>query len=90
VARVDSARPRRGASAEGKDALVADTPAQVVSIGVGEGDVVRHGDTLMVLEAMKMEFRLTAPHDGHVTAIHCRPGEVVERGKVLMEVERDC
>jgi biotin carboxyl carrier protein len=53
---------------------------------VKAGDAVKRGDTLVVLEAMKMEMRLTAPHDGVVKAVHCREGEVVERGKVVVEV----
>jgi biotin carboxyl carrier protein len=53
---------------------------------VKAGDAVKRGDTLVVLEAMKMEMRLTAPHDGVVKAVHCREGEVVERGRTLLEV----
>ena len=45
------------------------------------------GQRIAVLEAMKMEMRLSAPHDGVVKAVHCREGDVVERGKVLVEVD---
>jgi len=55
---------------------------------VQEGDTVTAGQTLLVLEAMKMEHRVTAPTDGIVTTLHVQEGEVVESGIVLAVVER--
>jgi len=40
---------------------------------------------LIVLEAMKMELPLRAPHDGVIAAVDCREGELVQPGKVLVE-----
>lgn len=54
---------------------------------VNAGDRVTAGQTLLVLEAMKMEHRVTAPNDGVVTALHVAQGDVVDSGIVLAVVE---
>lgn len=54
---------------------------------VDAGDTVQAGQTLLVLEAMKMEHRVTAPTDGVVTALHVAEGDVVDSGVVLAVVE---
>ncbi len=84
--RVDSPRPRRAGSAAEEGGLTATTPAQVMKILVAEGDTVSRGDALLVLEAMKMEFRITAPKDGQITKLGCAVGEVVERGQLLIDI----
>jgi 3-methylcrotonyl-CoA carboxylase alpha subunit len=60
---------------------------RVVEVRVREGETVEAGETLVVLEAMKMELRITAPRAGRVRALHCRAGEVVERGRALVALE---
>lgn len=67
--------------------LAAAMHSQVVSVEVAAGDEVADGDTLLVLEAMKMETRLTAPGAGVVKAVHCAAGDVVEPGVSLVEFE---
>jgi biotin carboxyl carrier protein len=62
-------------------------PGLILDVLVKDGDEVARGDTLVVLEAMKMELRITAPYVGRVRRIHCATGQVVERGQVLVEVE---
>jgi 3-methylcrotonyl-CoA carboxylase alpha subunit len=62
-------------------------PGLVREVLAIEGAEVKRGDTLVVLEAMKMELRLTAPYAGQVRRVHCVAGQVVERGQVLVEVE---
>jgi 3-methylcrotonyl-CoA carboxylase alpha subunit len=54
---------------------------------VSAGDAVSRGDALVVLEAMKMEQRMTAPRDGVVKTVPCAAGQSVERGQVLVEFE---
>jgi biotin carboxyl carrier protein len=80
-----AAAPRRAAG--GEESLTANMHAQVVAILAGEGDEVERGQALVVLEAMKMELRIAAPHKGRVRSIACKVGEVVERGRVLLELE---
>lgn len=63
-------------------------PGLVREVLAVEGAEVKRGDTLVVLEAMKMELRLTAPYSGRIRQMHCVSGQVVERGQVLVEIER--
>jgi acetyl-CoA carboxylase biotin carboxylase subunit len=83
----DTARkgPRRS-SRRHHGALAAPMPATVREIKVAVGDRVLRGDTLLVLEAMKMELPVRADADGTVTAVHCRPGELVQPGITLLEL----
>lgn len=76
---------RRGAHAHGS--LTAPMPATVLEIKVSAGDLVKRGDILVVLEAMKMELPVRAPGDSRVTAIHCRPGDLVQPESVLIDLE---
>ena len=62
-------------------------PGLVLDVLVNEGDPVAKGDTLVLLEAMKMELRISAPGDGRVAKVLCQAGQVVERGQVLVEIE---
>jgi 3-methylcrotonyl-CoA carboxylase alpha subunit len=59
----------------------------IVSVDAQPGDPVEKGDTLLVLEAMKMEYRITAPYAGHVRQIRCLAGDTVERGVCLAEMD---
>lgn len=67
--------------------LVAPMPGKVLETLVEPGDEVQAGQALMVLEAMKMEHRIVAAHDGTVTAVHHQAGEQVPQGAVLLELE---
>ncbi len=78
--------PRRQRSERAGGSLEAAMPGRVLDVLVQPGDAVHKGDTLVLLEAMKMELRIAAPADGVVTAVRCTPGAVVERGQVLVEV----
>ena len=77
---------RRVAAGPGAGSLEAAMPGLVLDVLVEEGDQVAKGDTLVLLEAMKMELRISAPAAGRVIRVHCRAGEVVERGQLLVEV----
>lgn len=68
-----------------QDALTPPMSATVVRIAVKPGDRVVAGAPLVVLEAMKMELPIRAPHDGVIAAINCREGEMVQPGTVLVE-----
>lgn len=67
--------------------LEATMPGLVREVLAVEGAEVKRGDTLVVLEAMKMELRLTAPYAGRVRHVYCAAGQVVERGQTLVELE---
>jgi biotin carboxyl carrier protein len=59
---------------------------KIVRIAVGAGDAVAEDDLLVILEAMKMEYRLTAPRAGTVETIQCREGELVDLGATLVRL----
>jgi biotin carboxyl carrier protein len=59
----------------------------VLKLLVTPGTAVRRGDTVMVLEAMKMELPIRAARDGIVTSVACREGELVQPGVTLVEIE---
>jgi biotin carboxyl carrier protein len=67
------------------DALTPPMSATVVRIAVKVGDQVKANAPLIVLEAMKMELPIRAPHDGVIAKINCREGELVQPGTVLVE-----
>jgi len=74
------------AAAGGKIALRAPIPGKLVKIAVKVGDKVRAGQTLLVLEAMKMENELRAPRDAEVLAVHAVEGAAVEAGHDLLSL----
>jgi biotin carboxyl carrier protein len=60
-------------------------PGMVLSILVKEGDEVKKGDTLLILEAMKMENSLKASADGQVKKVVAVKGTAVEKNQVLIQ-----
>jgi acetyl/propionyl-CoA carboxylase alpha subunit len=62
-------------------------PAQVRNIEVSIDDLVEKGDTLMVLEAMKMEIRIRAPRSGRVARLPVAAGQTVNRDEALVEIQ---
>lgn len=67
--------------------LTAPMPGQVRAVNVSEGEAVTKGQTLLVLEAMKMEIRIHAPQDGIVKKLFVQQGQTVEREQMLIEIE---
>jgi len=80
---VPSAKSTRRTTQTGSAELVAQMPGQVTAVSVQSGEVVTRGQTLIILEAMKMEIRVTAPADGQVQKVLVEQGAVVERGQRL-------
>jgi propionyl-CoA carboxylase alpha chain len=74
--------------AEQRGGLRAPMPGKVISVMVGQGDVVEKGQLLLVLEAMKMEHRIGAPWNGTVTSLNVSEGEQVANGAVLVVMEQ--
>ncbi len=67
------------------NSIKAPMPGLIVGVSVQPGDVVGKGDSLLVLEAMKMENLIKAPGDGTVKIISVTKGDRVEKGQVLIE-----
>lgn len=78
---------RRGAGGDQASGLAAPMPGLVRSVNVVEGESVTKGQTLLVLEAMKMEIRIHAPMDGVVKSVAVKVGQTVEREQELINVE---
>jgi propionyl-CoA carboxylase alpha chain len=73
------------AVAEGS--LLAPMPASVISVAVEQGQHVEKGDTIVVLEAMKMQHTIVAPYAGVVEELNVTPGQQLETGAVLAVIE---
>jgi biotin carboxyl carrier protein len=84
-----SGRKSAAARASGHDTLEARMPGVVRQVAVQPGQRVERGQVLVVLEAMKMEIRVTAPHAGLVQQVAVTKGQAVERGQSLVEIEAD-
>ncbi|MCB0570439.1 MAG: acetyl-CoA carboxylase biotin carboxyl carrier protein subunit [Phaeodactylibacter sp.] len=81
---------RLGLAAVSKEAVKeirAPMPGMVLSIAVEAGQEVKKGDSLVILEAMKMENVLKCPGDGRIKSINVRQGEAVEKNYLLLEME---
>jgi biotin carboxyl carrier protein len=78
----------RAGSAE-SGSLRARMPGQVTRILVAQGDRVEAGQALLILEAMKMETRITAPAGGMIVRLLVEQGQTVERDQLLIEIESD-
>ncbi|MEP7358628.1 MAG: biotin/lipoyl-containing protein [Anaerolineales bacterium] len=75
---------RRARQPGGHETLEAQMPGIVRRVLVAAGEQVVRGQTLVVLEAMKMEIRLNAPHAGTVTSVEVAEGQPVDRGQRLI------
>ena len=62
-------------------------PGRVVAVLVEEGAEVKAGQGVVVLEAMKMENEISAEHDGRIGKVHVQPGQAVDTGSPLFELE---
>ena len=66
--------------------VLAPMPGRVLEVLVAPGEQVARGAVLLVLEAMKVQMRITAPADGMVATLRCRPGDLVEDGVELVSL----
>jgi geranyl-CoA carboxylase alpha subunit len=80
-------RPLSAAGSEGSGRIVAATEGQVIGLPVVPGDRVTKGQTLVVVEAMKMEHRHLADGDGVVLAVHTTLDTQVKKRQLLVELE---
>lgn len=82
----DRMRGLHAARVDATQALRAPMPATVLKVMVAPGAAVKAGETLVILEAMKMELPLRAAGDAVVAAVHCKEGELVQADTVLVEL----
>jgi acetyl/propionyl-CoA carboxylase alpha subunit len=82
-----SGAKRSGAGQDHSSELAAPMPGQVRGVNVSEGESVTKGQTLLVLEAMKMEIRIQAPFDGVVQSLTVKVGQTVERDQLLVKID---
>jgi biotin carboxyl carrier protein len=81
-------RARVGVKAAAEGSLLAPMPAEVVKVNVKDGDTVKQGQLVMLLEAMKMLTEVRAPKDGTVKAVYFKPGQLVaQKGAPLLLIE---
>lgn len=71
------------AAPAGAQTVSAPMPGTILKVNVSNGQAVKKGDVLMVLEAMKMENEILAPNDGTVSSVNVAQGATVESGTVL-------
>lgn len=71
-------------SLEGSFDVKAPMPGLIIEVKVTEGDTVKDGDVLLILEAMKMENELTSPRAGTVTQVLAKKGDTVNSGDPLI------
>jgi len=81
---------RRGKSSDlgGGTDVVSPMPGKIMKINISVGDKVKAGETLIVMEAMKMEYSLKAALDGVIKKINGKPEGTVDVGQVLVEIEK--
>lgn len=91
--RVEDERERRLRTAGGaagqagaEFVLKAPMPGRVIDVLVGEGQPVEKGQTLLILESMKMQNELRAPHPGVVNRLRVKPGESVQQKQILLNI----
>ena len=74
-------------SEQAANTVMAPMPGIILEVRVKPGDSVKKGDTLVILEAMKMENAILSPKDGVVQNILSLTGETVDKNKLLIEIE---
>ncbi len=76
-----------GLSSGASGDLLTQMPGKVVKINVKEGDTVKAGDCVLILEAMKMENEIKTSVEGTVKSIHVKEGDALDSGVLMIEIE---
>ena len=82
-------RTAAGAHGAARDAVVTPMQGTVLAVNVQEGEEVRAGDVICVVEAMKMENEIASHRDGAVTELSVAPGQAVKAGQVICIVSQE-
>jgi biotin carboxyl carrier protein len=80
-------RRNGAAGTQGRISITAPMPGKVVRLMVSVGDAITAGQSVVVVEAMKMQNELKSPRDGHVTAIRVKEHDSVNAGAILVLIE---
>lgn len=78
---------RRGGLGSGSGEVHSPMPGLIVKVTVEDGQNVEQGQTVVILESMKMQNELKAPTTGTIVAIHVDAGKTVDKGELLIEIE---
>ncbi len=82
-----AAAPRpAAANTAGGDAMPSPLPGVVTKVAVSQGQQVKEGDLVVVLESMKMENELKAPRSGRIVSVNCAQGQQVIEGDILLVI----
>lgn len=87
MVQIAAAKSAAAPAAHGNGIVVSPMPGTVISILKKEQDTVSAGETVLILEAMKMENEIAAPISGVIRKIHCEVSDAVTGGAVLFEIE---
>lgn len=82
-----AAKPAAKPAAAGSETISCPMPGTIVTVSVKVGQSVKKGDILVILEAMKMENEIMAPHDATVAAVMVNKGESVDTGTPLVSLQ---
>ena len=82
----DVVKTRKPAEEKGTGHVKAPLPGTIIEVNVREGDTVKIGDKLLVMEAMKMENVINSDREGKITAVKVRPDDSVLEGDILVEI----
>lgn len=72
---------------EGQEVIQAPMPGNIWNVLVNEGDTIKAGDVLFILEAMKMQNEIVSPRDGKVASISVKDGQIVSTGEKLIVLD---
>jgi biotin carboxyl carrier protein len=81
------AAPKAASAGAGANKIEAGAAGKVFKIEVKPGQAVKKGETVIILEAMKMEIPMVSPVDGTIASVDCAVGDAVEAGALLATVD---
>ena len=88
VLKQQSTKSTRGGSAmQSSGELIAPMPGAIRGVFAAKGDSVSKGQTLIIMEAMKMEIKIAAPNDGLIIKLWVQQGQTVEKDQPLIEIQ---